>query len=67
MTNLHGEERLVYKQTSKDRRSSRPGGTPSGRGHRRRDLGQPAGPRSPSQVVEIKRQKPWRLEKVLRG
>jgi hypothetical protein len=64
---LRGEERLVYEQTSKGCRSSRPGGTPSGCGRRRRALGRSAGPRMPSQVVEIKRREAWRLEKVLRG
>jgi hypothetical protein len=63
MTHLRGEERLLYKQTSKGRRSSRPGGTPSGHGCRRHALGQPAGPRTPSQVVEIKRREAWRLAK----
>jgi hypothetical protein len=64
---LRDEEQLVYKQTSKDRRSSRLGGTPSGRGCRRCALGQPAGPGTPSLVMEIKRREAWRLEKVLRG
>jgi hypothetical protein len=36
---LHGKERLVYEQTSKGRRSSRPGGTPSGCGRQQRALG----------------------------
>jgi hypothetical protein len=67
LTHLLGEERLIYEQTSKDRRSSRPGGTPSGHGRRRCALDRPTGPRTPSQVVEIKRREAWRLEKVLRG
>ena len=34
-TRLRDEERLVYEQTSKSRRNSRPGGTLSGRERRR--------------------------------
>jgi hypothetical protein len=52
---LRGEERLVYKQTSKDHRSSHPGGTPSGCERRWCALGQPASLRMPSLVMEISR------------
>jgi hypothetical protein len=38
----HGDGRLVYEQTNKDRRNSHSGGTPSGYGHRRCALGEPA-------------------------
>jgi hypothetical protein len=62
---LRGEERLVYKQTSKGCPSSRPGGTPSGRGCHWHALGRPARPSTPSMTVDIKREAS-RLEKVLR-
>jgi hypothetical protein len=61
---LRGKERLVYKQTSKGHRSSRPGGTPSGRGRRRRVLGRPASLRTSSMTMEISRGTAWRLEKL---
>jgi hypothetical protein len=61
---LRGEERLVYEQSSKGRRSSRPGGTPSGCGRHRRVLGRPASLRTSSMTVEISRGTTWRLEKL---
>jgi hypothetical protein len=61
---LRGEERLVYEQTSKGRRSSHPGGTPSGCGRRERVLGRPVSLRMSSMTMEISRGTTWRLEKL---
>ena len=51
---LHDEERLVYEQTSKGCRSSRPGGTLSGREHRQMCPRLTSKPWTPSMVMEIK-------------
>jgi hypothetical protein len=60
---LRGEERLVYEQTSKYRRSSHSGGTPSGYERRRRALGRPAILRTSSMVARSEDEKHLGLEK----
>jgi hypothetical protein len=50
---LRGEERLVYKQTSKDRHISHPGGTPSGCEPHQCALGRPTSLRTPSLVMRL--------------
>ena len=56
---LRDEELLVYEQISKGRRSSHPGGTPSGRERHRTCPRLTSKPWTPSMVVEIIDEQQW--------